>query len=119
MNEHGKIPEPNGAQSLYAMIASLELFAQDISIPVAYGINCAQKKSILKALAENTLAKKHIVLVYPNASHPTATSYTSLEHDHDGTLDEFFVTVEDLGYDLQFGGGCCGYTPTDIADMHI
>lgn len=93
VNEHGKIPEPNGAQSLDDMITSLELFAKELTIPIAYGINCAQKKSILKSLQENMVAKQHIVLVYPNASHPTATSYTSLEHDHDGTLDEFFAQV--------------------------
>lgn len=114
VNERGQIPEPNNPQSLDDMITDLELFAKTLTIDVSYGVNCAQKKSILKALQENTLAKQHIKVIYPNASHPTATSYTSLEHDHDGTLDEFFSAVQKLWYTLSYGWGCCGYGPRDM-----
>lgn len=118
VNEHGQIPEPNGTKTLDEMITLVELFAAEISLPVVYGINCAQKKSILKALQENTVAKQFIRFVYPNASHPTATSYTSIVQDADGTLADFFQSVRDLGYELWFGGGCCGYTPADIQKLH-
>lgn len=118
VNEHGQIPEPNAARSLDAMIADLQLFAKELDIQVSYGINCAQKKSILKALAENTLAKQYISFIYPNASHPTATSYTTCVHDEtDGSLQDFFQQVAQLWYSVQYWWGCCGYIPSDIKKL--
>lgn len=116
VNEHGQIPEPSGACSLDAMIEKVTSFAQTCGVQIVYGINCAPKQSILTALQTNTLAKQYIQVLYPNASHPTATSYTTCEHDG-SNLDDFFACVKELWYTITYGGWCCGYTPQDISAM--
>ena len=48
---------------------------------VWFGINCASKHAIRKAIGLCTTHTDKIVLVYPNAGHPTAESYTSTWRD--------------------------------------
>ena len=60
-----------------------------------YGINCAKKESMHKASGETTYAKDKIQLIYPNASHHTASAYNTA-HQEGEDLSTFIQKMQKI-----------------------
>lgn len=119
VNPDGYIPEPNGKQTLSQMIQRVD--TQCGADGYSFWLNCASKDAIRQAITLSREWLDRITTVYPNASHPTAESYTcnpELCRDTED-LGLFFQELAQSLPSLSVIGGCCGYGPEDMKQLAV
>ncbi|MBI2638130.1 homocysteine S-methyltransferase family protein [Candidatus Peregrinibacteria bacterium] len=108
-------------ESIYDAIREIDGVTNNY--PFGFGLNCCPIEGIQKAMQKCGSLRHRIIAVYPNASSfpPNELSGKAL-HDHVlGVVDPDGVAAYLHGLarenHLQIIGGCCGFTPKDIAKI--
>ena len=114
INELWYIPDPDWYMTLDDMIQYIN--THTIYSQKKYGINCAEKTSIMKACSEAQYAKDQIQVIYPNASHHTACAYNTAHKEGDD-ITTFIQKMQNILPKMDTIWWCCGHTPSDIVQL--